>query len=97
MRRFASRLAVYFGLKDDDRPGPKPEPAGKLLSAVAIVIAALAVGLVSELVAAATEGSDVRLADAAIKSAAFSLVALLARVVEHRVKHGGWRGSRREA
>jgi hypothetical protein len=85
MRRFASRLAVYFGLKDDDAPGA--EPASTLFSAVAIVIAALAVGFASELVAAATDGSDVKFTDAAIKAAVFSLVMLLARVVEHHVKH----------
>ena len=57
MRRFLSRVAVYFGLKDDDSGAPPPERI-TACTVFAIFASALIVSVIADGVKALIEGRD---------------------------------------
>jgi hypothetical protein len=85
VRRFFTTLAVYFGLTDDETPAPPPERPG-LFTVVAVVIASLAAGLLTDALQALVESSEFDLADALWHGAVLSIFLLIARVVEYHVR-----------
>jgi hypothetical protein len=82
VRRLFSRLAVYFGLKDDETPAPPPErPTAQTV--VAIVVASLLTGLLLNALKALVTTSDFDLADAVWYGALLSVVMVIARVIAY--------------
>lgn len=87
MRRFFSRLAVYFGLKEDDSPEPAAAPEQLTPRGVfAIVFAGIITGFILEYGEALLGGDTFTLGHAVWHGALLGGVSLLLRIVEYRVR-----------
>jgi hypothetical protein len=85
VRRFFSRVAVYFGLKDDDAPAPAPErPTWHTV--VAVVVASIVVGLLADALKAAVSSSGFDLTHALWHGASLSVLMVILRFVEYHVR-----------
>jgi hypothetical protein len=93
VRRVFTRLAVYLGLKDDDSTSVSDERLTPLTVFI-IVAATMIAGMAFKAVEALLDGSHFELADAVWHAAMFSVVVLIARVVEHQVRTRSTRRAR---